>query len=712
VPRKSRHRKSEARRSSEALAVPDALAAHKPWQIAAVCIFLAAVTFIAYQSVRNNDFLRYDDDFYVLLNRHVQQGLNLHSIGWAFTTFDQGNWHPLTWISHMVDWDLYGKSPVGHHMTNVFWHAANAVLLFLLILYMTGYLGRAAMVAFLFALHPAHVESVAWIAERKDLLCGFFWLATTLAYVWYLRSPSRKRYIWVICCYAGALLSKPMAVTLPFTLLLLDYWPLRRLTFTAETGAKRLSSLLKLCVEKWPLFIMAAGSCVITFIAQRAGGAVDSLQELALWERLCNVAISYWRYVEIIFWPNPLAAYYFYDYRHLSILATILSASALILVSAACWHFRKQRPYCLIGWLWFLGTLIPVIGFVQVGGQAMAERYTYIPSIGLFITVVWLVGDAAVKFPRVKLVAQLLAVVVIAACAVKTAAQVKLWKDTVTLFNHVLEVDPRGEFANSMLAGEYMRLGRLVEAEKYYELSLVYDPDWEMTLTNSAFCLMRIEMQTHDKHYLQLAKQRLDKVLSMDANDPGALTNLALWSALMGQPKDEETYCRRLIAANPSNVAARLYLGDALQAQNKLDESGQQYRSVLSVVPDSYDAHNDLGTVLNKQGLERDAIKEFRISLSINPNQSAPHTKIGRIMVQTNQISQAVEEFIQAARISPGDANAHNDLAVTLLQLGEYERAAEQFRAVLQIDPTFADATGNLEFAEAHRQNKMVENRR
>jgi|ERR1039458_421002 hypothetical protein len=301
--KKSRLRKSRGHRSPDATVgktVPLPPATHKPWQIAALCAVLTLVSAFAYWGVRNNEFVRYDDDDYVLLNRHVQQGITMQSVEWAFTTFDAANWHPLTWISHMADWKLYGATPRGHHLTNVGLHAANAILLFLLLLYVTGFSGRSAMVAFLFALYPAHVESVAWVAERKDLLCAFFWFATLLAYAWYVRKPSWRPYALVISAFACALMSKPMAVTLPFTLLLFDYWPLRRITFSPETRAQWHSSLWKLCVEKFPLFIMSAVSSVITFLAQRSGGTVINLQDYPLWLRISNAAISYWRYVRIM----------------------------------------------------------------------------------------------------------------------------------------------------------------------------------------------------------------------------------------------------------------------------------------------------------------------------------------------------------------------------------------------------------------------------
>src|SRR5208283_1664548 len=442
MPRRKRQNKSRGERPREAPAEKNVLpdpatidrATNAPWRIAAVCLVLAVATVFSFWGVRNNDFLTYDDDHYVLENRQVQQGVTMQSIAWAFTTFHVANWHPLTWISHMVDWSFYGRNPCGHHITNVCLHTANAVLLFLLLLYMTGFLWRAAVVAFLFALHPAHVESVAWIAERKDVLCAFFWFATLLAYAWYLRRPSWKRFAWIVCGFACALMSKPMVVTLPFTLLLLDYWPLRRIKFARETRLLWLSSLWKLCVDKWPLFILAAISSVITIFAQKAGGAVAELQVLPLWERICNAAISYCRYALIMLCPDPLRVFYFHERNNIVVSSAVLSAIALFLVTAFCWHLRENRSYCLFGWLWFLGTLVPVIGIVQVGDQAMAERYTYVPYIGLFIAVVWLVSDAAAKSPKIRVATQLLAATAIVACAVKTEAQVKVWKDMITLF--------------------------------------------------------------------------------------------------------------------------------------------------------------------------------------------------------------------------------------------------------------------------------------
>jgi tetratricopeptide (TPR) repeat protein len=580
--KKSRLRKSQARRSPKAVAqknAPLAPATHKPWQIVAVCVVLAVVTVVAFQGVRANDFVAYDDDYYVLESLQVQQGLTIQSIDWAFTTFHCANWHPLTWISHIIDWNLYGKNPGGHHMTSVYLHAASAILLFLLLLYMTGFLVRSAIVACLFALHPAHVESVAWIAERKDVLCALFWFAALLAYAWYARGRSWKRYACVVFFFACALMSKPMAVTLPFTLLLLDYWPLRRIAFTPETRAQWFSSALKLFAEKLPLFIMSIISSVITFIAQRGGGAVDSLQILPLWMRVANAAISYCRYIRIMFWPDPLIVYYLHEKTNIMVSAAVLSAIALILVTAACWYFRKKRPYCLMGWLWFLATLVPVIGIVQVGDQALAERYTYVPFIGLFIAIVWLVGDVVASSPKIRVAAQVLAVVVIAACAVKTQAQVTVWKDTVSLFSNVIEANPRGEIPNLSLGVAYAKEKNFAVAQQYLELALDYSP----------------------RSYL--AHNNLGTLFSNQGLSQQALKQFQL-----------------SLAIKPDQPVVLSKIGRILAEMHQLPESVEEYNQALRLDPANAYTHNDLGVVLFQLGDYEKAAGQFSDAAQIDPS--------------------------------------------------------------------------------------------
>ena len=493
-------------------------------------------------------------------------------------------------------------------------------------IYITGYLGRSAIIGFLFALHPAHVESVAWVAERKDVLCAFFWLATLLAYAWYVRQPTWKRFAWVVFGFACALMSKPMAVTLPFVLLLLDFWPLRRITLSPETRAHWLSSVARLCVEKWLLFIMAAVSSVITVYAQRAGGTVAALQTLPLLDRLANAAISYCRYVRLAFWPDPLIVYYYYDLNSIVISTAVLSVLALILVTAVCWHFRKQKPYCLVGWLWFLGTLAPVI--VQVGGQSMAERYTYLPFIGLFIAVVWLVGDAVVKLPKFKLAAQLLAVAVIAACAVKTDAQVMLWKSMTTLFGHVLEVDPRGEIPNLNLGIAYMKQGENAEAQKYIERALVY-------------------------------------------NNPGSNTRLFLGDVLQAQGKLDQAAqeYRQALAVAPNSYDGHNDLGILLGKQGLTAEALKQFQLAENIQPENATAHSNAAWILTETRQLPQAVDEFTQALRFDPTNASTHNNLGVALLQLGDFEKAVEQFNDAIQIDPSYAGARQNLALAQAQV-------------------------------------------
>jgi tetratricopeptide (TPR) repeat protein len=356
--------------------------------------------------------------------------------------------------------------------------------------------------------------------------------------------------------------------------------------------------------------------------------------------------------------------------------------------------------------------MLPVIGIVQVGNQALAERYTYVPFIGLFIAVVWLAGDAVANYPKIKAWIPLLAVAVIVACAVKTDAQVKVWKDTVTLLSHSLEIDPRGEFPNTFLGLAYMRQERFAEAQKYFERALIYNPSWYLPLSSSAYCIMRTGMQTHDQSNMPLAKQRLDLALRVAPDDSFVLTDLALWSVLAGNPIDEETYSRKAIAANPDFIVARLYLAGALQAQGKLDEAAQECHQVLAVAPNDYDAHNNLGYIFDQRGLKQEALKEFRLSVAIRPDQVTIHSQIAEILMETHQLPEAAEEFNQVLRYDPANANAHKNLGMDLLQMGDYEKAAEQFNDALRINPADVVARLNLDLAHAKMKNEKVENGR
>jgi protein O-mannosyl-transferase len=395
------------------------------WILAAL---LALATLAVYAPTLRNGFVEFDDPAYVTANTHVQQGLTWHNVAWAFTSFDEANWHPLTWLSHMADVQLYGLSPAGHHATSILIHALNAVFLFLLLQRATGYTWRSLLVAVLFALHPMNVENVSWIAERKSLLCMFFTFVTVACYGRYVASPTTKRYLAVVATFALALMSKPMAVTLPVLLLLLDYWPLERASFNGYEP-----TFLTLIREKLPLFAMSAVSSVITIVAQKRGNAVSDLVHLPLSERLANAAVATVTYARRTFWPNDLS--YFYPHPGANLAAWKIIAAVLLLIAATYVVIRfRQRRHLLVGWFLFLVALLPVIGILQVGSQAMADRYAYLPTIGLFIAIVWALGDWIESEHIPPLVPAGAAICVVLTLASCTAITQMYWHDNLTLF--------------------------------------------------------------------------------------------------------------------------------------------------------------------------------------------------------------------------------------------------------------------------------------
>src|SRR6266705_2181469 len=405
-----------------------------------ILLGLAAMTFAIYAQVIGHQFITLDDDGYIKENGMVNGGVTLAGVAWAFTTFDQGNWHPLTWIAHMIDSQLFGMNAGSHLLVNALIHVANTLLVFWFLLRTTHARWPSALVAALFALHPLHVESVAWAAERKDTLSTFFGLLSLIAYARYAEARSNSRYAWTAITLALGLLAKPMLVTWPFVMLLLDYWPLRRFDLTSRKDvATKLWPLLR---EKLPLFAIVATSAVITTLAQSHGGTVRTFQEFPIALRLSNALASYVKYVLLAFWPNDLAVYYPYTTAGIPPWQIICAAFLLIGITAFCFFQRKIRPYLFVGWLWFLGTLVPVIGIVQVGGQTMADRYFYIPSIGLFIAMVFGLADIAESRRVAPWLSAAIADVVLLALAVLTNAQSHLWSDSFTLFKHALTVDP------------------------------------------------------------------------------------------------------------------------------------------------------------------------------------------------------------------------------------------------------------------------------
>jgi len=400
-------------------------------------LFLTITTIIVYWQVRTYDFINCDDNLYVIENPSVFSGLTFKNVIWAFTDAHAGNWHPVTWLSHMLDCQVFGLNPGRHHLTNLFFHIANTLLLFLILRMMTGALWQSGFVAALFALHPLHVESVAWIAERKDVLSTFFWMLTMYSYVRYVRAPGLERYWPVLLFFILGLMAKPMLVTLPFVLLLLDYWPLGR--FNAGASHKNTSAVAGLIREKIPLFVFVAASCSITFFVQKSSGAVRSLEDFSFTVRLANALVSYGGYLAKMVWPHSLAIFY----PHPGMPSALKIAGAclmLIGISYVAVKTASKHPYMIVGWLWYVGTLVPVIGLVQVGPQAMADRYTYIPLIGIFIMIAWGIPEAVASWRQKRVCLPVLGIGAVILLSALTWGQAAYWKNSHTLFKHAISV--------------------------------------------------------------------------------------------------------------------------------------------------------------------------------------------------------------------------------------------------------------------------------
>ena len=571
---------------------------------------LAITTFGIYAQVIGHHFITIDDLSYIEENPMVNRGVTSGGLAWAFTTFHQGNWHPLTWIAHMIDSQLFGRFAGGHLLVNALMHVANTLLVFWLLLGTTRARWASALVAALFALHPLHVESVAWAAERKDTLSTFFGLLSLIAYVRYAEAPSIRRYAWVAIMLALGLLAKPMLVTWPFVMLLLDYWPLRRFDITSRREVA--TKVWPLVREKLPLFALVAASAVITTIAQSHAGAVRTFTESPFALRLSNALVSYAKYLLVTFWPNDLAVFYPFPAAGIPAWQIFGAASLLIGITAFCFFQRNIRPYLIVGWLWFLGTLVPVIGLVQVGGQAMADRYFYIPSIGLFIAMVFGLADIAETRRVVTWISAAVAGVVLAALATLTNAQIHRWSDSFTLFKHALTVAPPSVAVEDSLGYAMQRSGRLDEAAAHYEKALQMKPDDYMSLL-----------------YLGVAR------------------------FYQGRVPEAIYYAQAAIRSQADSPKAHNLLGMALAKQNHNEAALEELRRAVELAPKDADIRNDLGLALAQLGRIPEAINEFHEAVRLDPNNAAAHANLGLVLLAAGKPRESIPEFEAALRLQP-----------------------------------------------------------
>ncbi len=491
-----------------------------------VCLVLVLATLAVYLQVREHEFIQFDDELYILENDNVKAGLTKDGIIWAFTKSHAYNWHPLTWLSHMLDVSLFGLEPGAHHIMNVAFHIVNTLLLFFVLKQMTGSLWASALVAGLFALHPLHVESVAWASERKDVLSTFFWLLTMICYLKYTEQPSIARYIAVILVFCLGLMAKQMLVTIPFVLLLLDYWPLRRLKFKGQNEDNLVNSVISVslgrCIlEKLPLLFFSVLAAITVYLVQGGTGIMKAGMGYPVLYRAMNAAVAYVTYIQKMFWPTNLAIFYPHKFNDLSQWQLLLSILVLVYATKIVLQHLKDRPYLAVGWLWYLVTLVPVIGLIQVGEQAMADRYTYIPLIGLFIMIAWGIPDilACLHLPSQKAIMSVSAVVLVALLGITTWGQVKHWQNNATLFKHATKAVADNWWAYGNLALMLSRQDKLEESNKYWRQTLRICPDSHVAHNNLGHNLFRQnKFDEAIEHYME--------ALRIKADFPTALANL------------------------------------------------------------------------------------------------------------------------------------------------------------------------------------------
>ena len=646
-----------------------------------ILFLLIVCVIITYHQMINFNFVGYDDEIYITENKHMKEGVTLKGAAWALTTFHGSNWHPITWISHMLDCELYCLNPSGHHLTNLQLHILNTLLLFLLLKNMTGAVWKSAFVASLFGLHPLHVESVAWVAERKDLLSAFFGFLTMGMYYRYTLKLSFNNYLWILFFFILGLMSKPMLVTLPFVFLLLDIWPLKRFKYNYLMSKKKqkihfpldgeslnkslplggggaepgpylirgwggvLSDNLKLFWEKIPFFIFTCLSCIITFIAQNSTGAVRPLAEIPLVIRIGNSFVSYVKYIIKTLWPDSLAVFYPHPGNNLPILEVGSSMALIAIITWLSIRALKQYPFIAVGWFWFIGMLVPVIGIVQVGQQAMADRYTYLPAIGIFIIAAWGVPELCRKINHYKAVLAVMAITVLIFLSIVSFFQVKHWKDGKALFEHAIKVTKGNWLAHADLGVILSLEGKTNEALYNYEKATEFNPN-----DSGSYYNMGIILQD---------KNLIDKAIM--------------------------SYKNALIL-NPEYADAHNNLANLLKSKGKIDEAVFHYKEAIKYNPEHAGAHNNYAAALAIQGKYGEAITHYLEAIHMKPEDPIFHFNFGNFLLANKRYKEAIVQFCEAIKVDPGYAPAYNQIGVILASQGKDNKAKIFFKKAIELE--------------------------
>ena len=642
-----------------------------------IYLLLAGISLAVFAQTIRYEFVNFDDDLYVYNAPGIQAGLTIKGIGHAFISQHARNWHPLTTLSHMLDCQLYRLNAAGHHATNIILHTIAVLLLFQVLRQMTGAVWKSAIVAALFAVHPLHVESVAWISERKDVLSAFFFLLMLRVYGRYAHAPSTTRYLAVVVLYAAGLMSKPMLVSVPIVLLLLDYWPLRRLEqLSLTTGKRKIAQsgnqgdvIRRLLLEKIPLLILSIGACTVTYILQkRTSGAIPPLP--LLW-RVQNAFASYAIYVWKTLWPTHLAVFYPHPNDTLAIWKVISAIVFLLAITASAIVFRKQRPYLFTGWFWYLVMLLPVIGLVQVGEQGHADRYTYLPHIGLFVLAVWLAADViGVRRSRSQFaVAAAVVITIITALAWGAFVQTSNWRNSDTLWSHALAVTPNNDVAHNNLGYLCGYRGELDKAISHFETAA------------------RIRSGKRDAHY--------------DLGSAFVQMNLADDLARKGRTDEAMVHYEEAIKLQPDYADAYYNRGNVLFAQGRTDEAIADWEKTLQIQPNDADAYTGLGNALLRKGSLREAIANYKKALALAPEDPHSRINVAWVLATASDASirdgaKAVEFARKAVEISnTEDPKFLRALAAAYAEAGRFSQAIE----AAQRGMTKATAQSNFEIA-------------
>lgn len=662
--------------------------------LAVICVALAVGTFVLYLPVRHNGFTNFDDNGYITDNAHINTGLTKANILWGFTHMMAGYWIPLTWISHMMDCQLFGLDAGPQHLVSVLFHIANSLLILAWLYQLTGALWRSAFVAALFAWHPLHVESVAWACERKDVLSTFFWMLALMAYTRYARarlaanhSRAALDYFLVLLFFACGLMSKPMVVTLPCVLLLVDFWPLQRFNT---------SMFQRLFVEKIPLFILAAIGSAIGFFTQKAGGAVSG-DPLSF--RLMNALGGYVRYISKLFWPVNLAIFYPFP-AHGMVFMAVVGAVLLGACSLAFILLAGRWPYLFTGWFWFLGTLTPVIGIIQAGSQSMADRFSYIPSIGLFILVTWGMADFF-ETRREKIIPAAAATAVLAACVVLTSIQIRYWRSSITVFTHALAVTTDNYVADACLGQALDAVGRDHEALRYCRQAVQIDPDYPP----GQFFLGEVLWKEGDTTN---AFVHLNAATKAAPHDPIFQYNLGKFLLEHGLTDKAGGYFIGALKENPDFAEAHNALGKTFLDEGKLPQAAVELSQAVALEPDNAQFHYDLGTVLLAASQSTQAVAQFSEALRLKPDFAEAQKNLAVTLAGQNKLDEAIPHFLKAVQLQPNNADAYFNLGFAYLNDQQPARAAAQFLQELRLTPN--ETKAHYRLAQAlEQQNKLPE---